>query len=740
MKKIDRPTVQKILAAADIVEVVSDFVTLRRRGANYIGLCPFHNERTPSFSVSKSKGICKCFSCGKGGSPVNFLMELENMTYQEALRYLAKKYNIEIQEHEMTEAERIEQTERESMLAVNQMAMEHFSQNLYDMADGRNIGMAYFRERGISDEMVKRFKLGYALETNDDLYSAALSKGFKEEFLIKTGLCNRNERGKIYDRFRGRVIYPVFSISGKVVAFGGRTLRSDKTMAKYVNSPESLIYSKRRELYGLSNAKQAIVRADRCILVEGYMDVISMHQSGVENVVASSGTSLTSEQVRLIHRFTDNITVIYDADPAGIKASLRSIDMLLLEGMKVKVLSLPQGEDPDSYAQSHSASEVEEYLNTNEIDFIRFKVNTLLKGAENDPLKRAGVINDIVKSISLVSDPVERNVYITECSQLLNVDDKVVSLQVNKLGQEHALRLRREEQVANGMEQIERDEKTAPATENLQQTESTQATNPVIPEMPLNNQAAAEQKDAGFLQPFERELIRLVLKYGMVKLADQIDEQNNTSWPVTVYEYINDELTEDNITFTNAIYKLAMNEVGSLFSNNWTEDKNARQTQIATEIEIERQRGIEKIRKEATNLGMIEAQEKELALQLNQRIAEKETEFAVNYVERILASSPNDQLRRLTTDLVSDRYVLSKVHTKYSKVATELDRLNEIVPRAIYELKAAIIDCEINSIRARIKADTDIEHIASLMAQINELNAIKREFARYLGERIIFPR
>ncbi len=302
MKRIDRETVQKILDTADIVDVVSDFVHLKKRGANYIGLCPFHNERTPSFSVSKSKGICKCFSCGKGGSPVNFIMELEQLSFNEALRYLAKKYNIEIQEHEMSEQEREEATARESMLAVNDFAMTHFENIMADTADGRDIGMAYFRERGINDAMIKRFHLGYSLDKRDDLYQAALKKGFNEKFLLETGLCYKTERGNIQDRFRGRVIYPVFTVSGKVIAFGGRTLRKDKDVAKYVNSPESAIYKKSNELYGLYQAKQAIVKKDKCILVEGYMDVISMHQSGVENVVASSGTSLTEGQIRLIHR------------------------------------------------------------------------------------------------------------------------------------------------------------------------------------------------------------------------------------------------------------------------------------------------------------------------------------------------------------------------------------------------------------------------------------------------------
>ncbi|MCH5346543.1 MAG: DNA primase [Muribaculaceae bacterium] len=752
MRKINRETVQRILDAVDIVDVVSDFVTLRRRGANYIGLCPFHNERTPSFSVSKAKGICKCFSCGKGGSAINFLMELESMSYQEALRYLAKKYNIEVEEHEMTDAERIAETERESMLAVNKMAMDHFAYNLVDTQDGRNIGLAYFRERGISDEMIKRFHLGYALEDSTDLYNAATRKGYSLDYLLKTGLCSRSDSGRVYDRFRGRVIYPVLSVSGKVVAFGGRTLRKDKSMAKYVNSPESLIYSKRRELYGLYHSRQAIVKADKCILVEGYMDVISMHQAGVENVVASSGTSLTAEQVRLIHRFTNNITVIYDADAAGVKASLRSIDMLLLEGMNIKVLSLPPGEDPDSFAQTHSSSEVEEYIKQNEIDFIRFKVNTLLRDAGNDPLRRAQVINDIVKSISLVADPVARNVYITTCSHLLGVDDKVVSLQVNKLGQEHAMKLRREEQISGGMEQLPAEGGTA-----SQQTDGStqpvdgtgQATADAGPSQEIQQIAgthalSAEGRKARFLLPFEKEVIRLVLKYGMVAFAQWVDENENV-WPLTVYEYINGEMSNDGIKFETVLYARALAEVSNIFNTTWQPDLTRYREQIAAEREEGRRQGIEQIRTGATNMAMIESLERELEERLDREDAEKETEFAVNYVERILASSPDDDMRRLTADLVSDRYVLSKVHTKYSKVLTELDRLTEVVPRAIHELKAAIIDCEINLVKEQMKEacktpETMRAQIPALMTRISELNAIKQQFAHILGERIIIPR
>lgn len=345
---IDQVTVDKILDSANIVEVVSDFVTLRKRGVNYIGLCPFHDEKTPSFSVSPSKNICKCFSCGKGGTAVHFIMEHEQMSYYEALKYLAKKYNIEIHEREQSEEEKQQQSQRESMLIVNAFAQEYFTNTLFNHAEGRSIGLSYFHERGFRDDIIKKFGLGYSLDQRDALYNEARAKGYKKDYLLSTGLCLENSNGQISDRFRGRVIFPVYSLSGKVLAFGGRILKKDEKMAKYVNSPESDIYHKSHELYGIYQAKQAIVKQDNCFLVEGYTDVLSMHQSGIENVVASSGTSLTPGQIRLIHRFTNNVTVLYDGDAAGIKASLRGIDMLLKEGLHIKVVLLPDGDDPDS--------------------------------------------------------------------------------------------------------------------------------------------------------------------------------------------------------------------------------------------------------------------------------------------------------------------------------------------------------------------------------------------------------
>ena len=377
---IDQPTIDRILDAANIVDVVSEFVTLRKRGVNYVGLCPFHDDKSPSFYVSPAKNICKCFACGEGGTAVHFIMKHEQIGYFDALRFLAKKYNIEIAERELSDEEKRVRSDRESMFIVNAWAQQYFSQMLHEHVEGKTVGMRYFIERGFREDTIRKFQLGYSLDQRDALYQQALRKGYKKEYLEKTGLVIAYENGNVNDRFRGRVIFPVHSLSGKVVAFGGRVLKKDEKTAKYVNSPESPIYHKSNELYGIYFAKQAIVKADRCYLVEGYTDVISMHQSGVENVVASSGTALTHGQIRLIHRFTNNITVLYDGDAAGIKAAIRGIDLLLDEGMNVKVVLLPDGEDPDSFARSHSATEFTEFIRQHETDFIRFKTKLLLAG------------------------------------------------------------------------------------------------------------------------------------------------------------------------------------------------------------------------------------------------------------------------------------------------------------------------------------------------------------------------
>ena len=762
MRKIDRETTQRILDAADIVEVVSDFVTLKKRGANYIGLCPFHNERTPSFSVSKAKGICKCFSCGKGGSPVNFLMELEQMTYQDALRWLARKYHIEIKEREVSDQERQQEQERESMLAVNDFAMKHFEHVMADTEDGRNIGMAYFRERGLTEASCRKFHLGYSLERGSDLYHSATKAGYNEKFLIATGLCAQNDKG-VYDRFRGRVIYPVFSVSGRVVAFGGRTLRTDKSMAKYVNSPESIIYSKSRELYGLYQAKQAIVRQNKCILVEGYMDVISMHQAGVENVVASSGTSLTEGQIRLIHRFTENITVIYDSDAAGVKASLRGIDMLLAEGMNVKVLSLPDGDDPDSYAQSHTNTEVEQYLSEHEVDFISFKSDILLKDSGGDPIRRAHAIADIVQSISVIPDSIVRQVYIQECARRFAMDEKVLSLQVSKRmadnAQQDAQRRTagRQEQYfdkyVNGGGQrptSAADDNSAGATDTTtadgtQTADSGTLTTQVNTQENIQGypQAASGLSDeAKFLQPFEHEVLRYALRYGVMHLCDAYGE-NDELIPLSVLQYIAAEMADDDLQFTVPAHARLYEAISAMADRAWADASAHNEAQIAQAVDTLRTTGTDEIRQQATSLSDIKAREVALDARIADYTARARNEFARHFIERPLCSSPDDELRRLAIGMASDRYTLSKMHTKYTHVDSEDERLADLVPRALYELKNAILTWRVRLLTERIQtaaADpVSQQQVPALIKELMDLNALKSTFAKYLGERIITP-
>lgn len=715
MKKIDRETVARILDAADIVEVVSDFVTLKRRGANYIGLCPFHSERTPSFSVSRSKGICKCFSCGKGGSPVNFLMELEQMSYQEALRWLAKKYNIEIQEHEETEQERQAASLREALFAVNQYALEYFEGILHDTQDGQDIGMSYFLERGLTPETIKRFHLGYALERGDAFLSAALKAGFTEEYLVKTGLCARSDRG-VYDRFRGRVIYPVHSVSGKIVAFGGRTLKTDKSVAKYVNSPESEIYSKSRELYGLFQARREIVRLDKCILVEGYMDVISMSQSGVENVVASSGTSLTEQQVNLIHRFTDNVTVIYDADAAGIKASLRGVDMLLREGINVKVVLFPEGEDPDSYARSHTREELASYLAEHETDFIRFKTTVLLKDVNNDPLARSHVISDILRSIAVIPDQITRQVYIEETARSLGMDSKVLSLEVSKrmadIAEKDNTKKRREEGHRDLDKVIEQEQKKETTT---------------------SAQPGADNP----LRRYEMSIIRYIVRYGMLHLCELLDE-NNEPQPMTVLEYIGYEFETDGITFTDPVIARLYNRVVEM-AGTWGQ---VAETLVGKSADIRRrmtEEGHAKIRAEASSIAEIQKAEANLETLIVSEIEAAENTERRSFFERQLLSDADDEIRRLATDLAGDRYKLSKVHSKFAHIQTEEERLPDLVPRAVFELKDAILGCEIDDIKEQIRQHASDPTVIELMSKLMEKTKIKSEFARYLGERIVNP-
>ena len=547
--KIDRETIERILDSAKIEEVVGDFVTLKRRGVNLIGLCPFHNEKTPSFTVSPAKNLCKCFGCGKGGNPVHFIMEHEQLSYYEALRWLAKKYHIEIKEREMTDEEKREENIRESLFVINQYALQHFIDTLYDSEEGQAIGLNYFRHRGLNDETIRKFCLGYSFERRDSFAKKAVAAGYNPELIAKTGVCYSTDDGRLQDRFWGRVIFPVHTISGKIVAFGGRILQNNAKAAKYVNSPESEIYHKSDHLYGLYFSKQAIIQKDHCILVEGYLDVISMHQSGIQNVVASSGTSLTTGQIKLIHRFTKNITLLYDGDKAGIKASIRGIDMLLEEDMNINVVLLPEGEDPDSYAQTHSTEEVEQYIENNKVDFIRFKTNLLLDEVGEDPIRRAGLVSDVVKSIAVVPNEILRSEYIKKCSEMLNIGEQLLVKEVAKLRRQKAEEIQKKQSAGNdttGTTATANDE--TPAIDEFQQSIISNYNNP--------------------LHHKEKAIIQFLLKNGGKIL--QVPENKATNTPAfteTVNSHLHYSFSDDGIELSHPLYKRIFAEAGEFVND-----------------------------------------------------------------------------------------------------------------------------------------------------------------------------
>jgi len=701
---IDQATIDRILDAAQIVDVVSDFVTLRKRGVNYVGLCPFHNEKTPSFSVSPSKGLCKCFSCGKGGNSVHFIMEHEQLSYPEALRYLAKKYGIEIKEKELTNEEKQAQSERESLFVVNNFARDYFQNILKNHADGRSIGMAYFRSRGFRDDIIEKFQLGYCTESHDALAQEALKKGYKKEFLTKTGLCYETDDHRLRDRFWGRVIFPVHTLSGKVVAFGGRVLAgaTKGVKVKYVNSPESEIYHKSNELYGIYFAKQAIVKQDRCFLVEGYTDVISMHQSGVENVVASSGTALTPGQIRMIHRFTNNMTILYDGDEAGIHASLRGIDMLLEEGMNIKVCLLPDGEDPDSFAHKHNATEFQDFIQKNETDFIRFKTNLLLGSAGTDPIKRAELIGSLVQSISIIPEAIVRDVYIKECAQLLHVEDKLLVSEVAK---------RREKQAEQQAERAERERRAANAArENAEANinrnnadASASGPNPQpgddyppevfpSPGFPAEIPAPTPQQEETYISfipqdgkegqefyKYERLILQMVVRYGE-KVMCNISNEEGEETPITVTEYIVNDLKEDELAFHNPLHRQILSEAAAHIHN---------ESFIA---------------------------------------------------ERYFMSHPDPIISKLSVELISNRYQLSKYHSKNQKIVTDEERLYELVPMLMINFKYAIVSEELKHIMLALQDPVVIKDEArcdSTMKRYNELREVKSLMAKRLGDRVV---
>ena len=718
---IDQLTIDRIMDAARIEEVVGEFVTLRKRGINYTGLCPFHDEKTPSFSVSPTRGICKCFSCGKGGNVVHFIMEHEQLSYYDALKWLARKYNIEVIEKELNPEEQQVRNDRESMFILNEFARDYYVRTLHEHIDGKSIGLGYFKERGFREDIIRKYQLGFSLDQRNEFSKEAIRKGYTKEFLLKTGLSLANDQGELHDRYRARVMFPVHTLSGKVVAFGGRILKKDEKSAKYVNSPESEIYHKSNELYGIYFAKQSIAKNDRCFLVEGYTDVISMHQAGIENVVSSSGTALTHGQIRMIHRFTKNVTVLYDGDAAGIKASLKGINLLLEEGLNIKVLLLPDGEDPDSFAKKHSSTDFINYLKDNETDFIRFKTEILLKDAGNDPIKRAGLIQDLVESISLIADDITRSVYIKECSRQLDFDESLLHTEVNK---KRYNQLQREQQkkvaVQNGLPTADRrnpgnayvgngygtstgyvgsrpnktvvvpvnpgdgsvppDEQFAPPPSDEYPMDQDQsfmggpATEPRTSVQPM-----VFQPEQNMYEEFERNILKLVMRHGAMKLCDDENEDGSIR-AVSVTEFILDTLAADEIEMHNSLFKKMLDEAK------------------------------EEYKKPGYN------------------------------PERHFINHREPEISMLAADLISEHYELSKYHARYQKLEKDSEKLDEIIPRVLEDLKYAIIRNEARQLENDLKKaqrDKNEPEMNRISHELFRLQETTRDLGKRLGERIV---
>ena len=661
---IDPRTVQRILDAADIYEVVSDFVSLKKRGVNYIGLCPFHSDNTPSFYVSPAKGICKCFACGNGGNPVHFVMQHDNISYTEALRYLAKKYNIEIVEKELTKEEQQAQSDRESMFIMNTYARDYFHNILRNHEEGRSVGMGYFRQRGFREDIIEKFQLGYCTEHRYAFAQEAIQKGYKQEFLLKTGLCYETDDKKLRDRFWGRIIFPIHSISGKIIGFGGRVLSTQTKgiTAKYVNSPESEVYHKSDVLYGIYFAKNAIQKANCCYIVEGYTDVISMHQAGIENVVAPSGTAFTFQQIKLIKRFTKNLTLLFDGDAAGIKAAVKSINMLLEEDMNIKICLLPEDEDPDSFARKNSSTEFQEYIQKNEVDFIRFKTRFLEKEAANDPIKRAELIKDLVGSIAVIPEAITRDIYIKECGQLLHIDDRLL---VSEVAKQRTANAEQKQKPVHGGAQAE------------SQKEET-----ITPPFATDNTAvidAARARKAREFLKYEQQITQAIVRYGE-KIMCQMEEEDGSQVPVSVINYISNDLKEDDISFYNPVYQRILEEA----------------TAHANDANF---------------------------------ISER---FFVNHLDPIVSSA--------AIELATERYQLSKVHSKTQTVLSDEERLFELVPMLMINLKNAIVASELKEIIEQLKNPAiaaDENKCSELMNRYKELKDIERIMAKHLGDRVV---
>ncbi len=669
---IPQDTVNRILDTAQIVDVVGDFVTLKKRGSNYQACCPFHNEKTPSFSVSPSKGIYKCFGCGKSGTAVGFVMEHENMTYVEALKYLAKKYNIEVVEKEETAEDIANRQRHESLLLVSEYAAKFFQDSL-QTPDGQAIAYQYFRSRGLEDATIRKYGLGWAPVSRKALAEAARAAGYKEEFLTGTGLCIKYDDGRLVDRFFDRVMFPIHSHSGRIIAFGGRTLKSDKSVAKYVNSPETEIYVKSKSLYGIYFAKSEISKKDRCILVEGYLDVLSMHQLGILNVVASSGTSLTVDQIRLIHKFTDNITIIYDGDGAGIKAALRGIGLVLKEGMNVKVVLLPDGQDPDDFARRHTLDQVQDYIAQNEQDFIGFKTDLLLDEAGNDPLKRAGLINDIADTIAQIPDAVIRAMYVRSTAAKFEIDEQLLVDRISKT---------RKEMIEAEQNQRERERQRAEASA---QTVSPQMPSapydgdvplPYPPAMPAQTVVSGPIViDAPDFAPCEKELLKFILEDGCTTLQFDRDSKYYVEGDaVNVAEFIDGSLAEDEHDFENASYRKVYDEYFRMY------DEGLTQEQIQTRL--------------------LNTMDEEVAAVAKELLIEKYQLTVSNYEKSLTANST---------------------------------RLVQFVPKALLAYHIKKVDKLIKDLMGQLSVEEDLEAQMETLARLNDLNRTRTMLNNELG-------
>ena len=713
---IDQATIDRILDAAQIVDVVSDFVTLRKRGVNYVGLCPFHDDRTPSFSVSPARNICKCFACGKGGNPVHFIMEHEQITYLEALKYLAKKYGIEVKERELSNEERQAQNDRESAFIVNQFARDYYHDILLNNPDGRSIGLAYFRNRGFRDDIIEKFQLGYALQQRDAFPKTAIAKGYNEKFLTSyeakvkvndrdetvtkgTGICYKREDGQLVDRYAGRVIFPWISLSGKVVAFGGRLLdsRTKGVAQKYVNSPDSEIFHKERELYGIFQAKKAIVKEDCVYMVEGYTDVISMHQCGVENVVANSGTALSKYQINILHRFTNNIVLLYDGDEAGIHAATRSAEMLLQEGMTVKVCLLPDGDDPDSFARKHTAQEYRQFIDDNATDYIRFKTNLLLKQAGNDPLKRGEAIREITKAIAIIPEAIMRDVFIKEAADMLGIEEKRMVGYVADQRKTNREAEDKRKAVAAQSPQVpqNQDVSQGPAPLDVVSSQSEMRDAPPMPpiddlpnrdmspnreEVQAGNELiSVNSQSAKALYKYEFHIMQLVVRYGEKIMCELTDEEGNNT-PVTVIDFVSSTLEQDDMVLTNPLFREML------------------------KLAVEHQH---------------------------------ETDFSA---ERYFINHPNTAISQMALELVSERYQLSKYHSKYQTIVADDQRLQELSTEITISYKYAIVNESLQEVLRQLQDPAiaiDGLKCAQTIKRYTELREIQAELAKRLGERVV---